>query len=427
MTSVGTLWSTPTQITGQTIRAVAALNGLKLDAPESYVHYEDNKKPEFLEKFASGKIPAFQDKEGWTLFEGLPIARYIAGLNPNTGLLGHTLKDNARVDQWTHYIQTEIMPHYYIISRFLRNAIAYHKPSDQLARDSLARPLGVIEKHLSTRTYFVGERITLADLYCSAVLCLGYENVMDKKVRDAHPNTLRHYNTIRGHPALQDVWGKTEWVETAKQWTAPAKPKDEKPKAPKAEKAPAAPKEKAPKKKEAEDDDDDEPSVPAEPKVKNPLDDLPKSEFNLEDWKRAYSNMDTRGANGSLEWFYNKFDHDGFSIYRVDFKYPEELTQVFMSSNQIGGFFNRLEASRKYLFGSMGVLGTNNDSLLSGVFILRGQDHKAVVDCAPDWESYKFEKLDIKNDAAAKEFFEAALAWDLELNGKKWADGKNFK
>ena len=59
----------------------------------------------------------------------------------------------------------------------------------------------------------------------------------------------------------------------------------------------------APAEKQDEEDDDD---VPAEPKVKNPLDDLPKSNFNLEDWKRAYSNMDTRGSGGSLEWFYEK-------------------------------------------------------------------------------------------------------------------------
>ena len=58
-----------------------------------------------------------------------------------------------------------------------------------------------------------------------------------------------------------------------------------------------------------------------------------------------------------------------------------------MSSNQIGGFFNRLEASRKYLFGSMGVLGKTNDSLISGALIARGQDIKPVVDVAPDYES----------------------------------------
>ena len=95
-----------------------------------------------------------------------------------------------------------------------------------------------------------------------------------------------------------------------------------------------------------------------------------------------------------------------------------------MSSNQIGGFFNRLEASRKYLFGSLGVLGETNNSVIAGVFITRGDDIKLGVDCAPDWESYEYKKLDLANDSD-KKFFEDALAWDLELDGKKWADGKN--
>ena len=95
-----------------------------------------------------------------------------------------------------------------------------------------------------------------------------------------------------------------------------------------------------------------------------------------------------------------------------------------MSSNQIGGFFNRLEASRKYLFGSLGVLGEANSSVISGVFITRGDDIKLSVDCAPDWESYEYRKLDLGNDSD-KKYFEDALAWDLELDGKRWADGKN--
>lgn len=95
-----------------------------------------------------------------------------------------------------------------------------------------------------------------------------------------------------------------------------------------------------------------------------------------------------------------------------------------MSSNQIGGFFNRLEASRKYLFGSVGVLGTANDSIITGILILRGQEAKPVVEVAPDFESYDFKKLDMEN-AADKTFFEGAVAWDLEVDGRKWADGKN--
>ena len=94
-----------------------------------------------------------------------------------------------------------------------------------------------------------------------------------------------------------------------------------------------------------------------------------------------------------------------------------------MSANQIGGFFNRLEASRKYLFGSVGVLGKANDSIISGAIIVRGQEAEPVVSCAPDWESYSFTRLDLEK-ADEKEFFEGAMAWDLVVDGKEWVDGK---
>lgn len=44
--------------------------------PASYVHFEDNKKPEFLAKFPHGKIPALDGADGFKLFETYPIARY---------------------------------------------------------------------------------------------------------------------------------------------------------------------------------------------------------------------------------------------------------------------------------------------------------------------------------------------------------------
>ena len=56
---------------------------------------------------------------------------------------------------------------------------------------------------------------------------------------------------------------------------------------------------------------------------------------------------------------------------------------------------------------------------------MRGQDVVPVVDVAPDYESYEYKKLDVDNNEADKAFFEAALAWDLEHEGRKWADGKN--
>ena len=60
----------------------------------------------------------------------------------------------------------------------------------------------------------------------------------------------------------------------------------------------------------------------------------------------------------------------------------------------IGGFFNRLEASRKYLFGMLSVYGKANDSVIVGAFLVRGQEALPAFDVAPDYESYEFTKLD---------------------------------
>lgn len=93
-----------------------------------------------------------------------------------------------------------------------------------------------------------------------------------------------------------------------------------------------------------------------------------------------------------------------------------------------GGFFTRLEASRKYIFGACSVYGVTNDSVVQGAFVIRGQDATPAFDVAPDFESYEFTKLDPVKD---KEFVNDMWAWDkpIEVGGKKyeWADGKVFK
>jgi elongation factor 1-gamma len=127
-----------------------------------------------------------------------------------------------------------------------------------------------------------------------------------------------------------------------------------------------------------------------------------------------------------LQFFKDNFDTNGFSIWRVDYKYNDELTQVFMSSNLIGGFFTRMEAARKYLFGSMGVCGTANNSVISGVLVCRGDDILPVVQTGPDWEGFNYQKLSLDNEQDVK-FIEKAFDWTLEVDGKAWADGKNYK
>ena len=170
-------------------------------------------------------------------------------------------------------------------------------------QDRLTSALTLVEKHLATRTFLATERISLADITLAAELQSAFSTTVDASVRAKLPNVLRHYETIVNQPNLASIFGSTAYAEKALQYTPP--PKEKKEKAPA---APAQPKaEKKAKKEEADDDDDDDKPYEEAPKEKNPLDLLPKSPFNLEDWKRAYSNKETRGSGGALEWFYQKF------------------------------------------------------------------------------------------------------------------------
>ena len=80
-------------------------------------------------------------------------------------------------------------------------------------------------------------------------------------------------------------------------------------------------------------DEEEEEDKPA-PKPKHPLDLLPRASFVLDDWKRKYSNEDTRPV--ALPWFWGECNFEEYSIWRVDYKYNDELTMTFMSSNLIG-------------------------------------------------------------------------------------------
>ena len=61
---------------------------------------------------------------------------------------------------------------------------------------------------------------------------------------------------------------------------------------------------------------------------------MPKGTWDMDDFKRFYSNND---EEKSIPYFWDKFDKENYSIWRCDYKYCDELTMVFMSCNLIGG------------------------------------------------------------------------------------------
>ena len=205
----------------------------------------------------------------------------------------------------------------------------YNKKSVEDGLKAADKSASVLEDHLLVHTFLVGERITLADLFCAGLLIRGFEYFFDKKWREQYPNLTRWYETVYHQPIYSAVVPPLKFIDEAIKNTPPKK--EEKPKQekqPKQEKAAAKP-----KAKEIEEDEDEEEAKPA-PKPKHPLEALAKPTIPLDEWKRKYSNEETREV--ALPWFWENYNPEDYSLWKLDYKYNDELTMTFMTSNLIG-------------------------------------------------------------------------------------------
>ena len=223
------------------------------------------------------------------------------------------------------FANSEVLPPIGAWFRPLIGRDPFNKKNVEEAQKTSLAALKVMEDHLLVNTYLVGERITLADIFCTGLIARGFQYTLDKKWRQENPNVTRWFETVYNQPIYSDVAGKPEMIETA----LPLQP-------PKKEQAPKKeqPKKEAPKPKKKDEDEDEEEDEKPAPKPKHPLEALEKPTFVLDEWKRKYSNEETREV--ALPWFWQNANFSEYSLWKVDYKYNDELTQVFMTSNLIG-------------------------------------------------------------------------------------------
>ncbi|QDS77758.1 hypothetical protein FKW77_004919 [Venturia effusa] len=413
----GTLHTVEGNARSTAIKIVAKANNLDLDIK---IHEFPITDSNYLLINKLGKVPTFVGADGYVLTECIAIAIYLTSQNEKTTLLGKTKQDYASILKWMSFANGEILPSIGAWYLPIAGRLPYNKKNVEDAQKAALKAVNVLEDHLLVNTYLVGERLTLADIFTATLLVRGFENFFDKTWRENNPNVSRWYQTIYSQEVYSSVASPLKLAEVALENKAPAKPKTDAPK--------KEAKKEAPQPKAKEVDEEEEEEAPAAPKAKHPIEALGRPTFVLDDWKRKYSNEETREV--ALPWFWENVKFDEYSIWRVDYKYNDELTMTFMTSNLIGGFFNRLEASRKYLFGAASVYGTTNDSIVQGAFLVRGQEALPAFDVAPDFESYSFTKLD-PTKAEDKTFVEDQWSWDkpITVDGKtyEWADGKVFK
>src|SRR5579863_9421692 len=149
---------------GYKVRLVLTQLGVPFERIELDITKGETRTPEFLRKFPNGRIPAVELDDGKLLFESNAIISYFAESTP---YLPNDRYQRAQVFQWLFFEQYSHEP--YIAS--VRYLVIHPDVQDprRTILDTLMRPrgydaLGVMEGHLKSREWFVGERYSIADI-----------------------------------------------------------------------------------------------------------------------------------------------------------------------------------------------------------------------------------------------------------------------
>ncbi|KAG0359444.1 hypothetical protein BC939DRAFT_439283 [Gamsiella multidivaricata] len=416
--SVGTIYSYPQNPRVFKALVVAKYNGLEVTVDDKFTMGTTNKTPEWLAKFGASQVPAFEGADGTIIIESGAIAYYLAHLKSDSTLVGRSNSEEAHIQQWVQFVDCQVVP---FLSSWLYpiwGFVPYNKVVETQSIERVKASLQTLEHHLIKKTYLVGERVTLADISAAASLYTGFKALFDADFRKTIPAVTRWFTTIVNQSNFKAIAGEFTLCETAAKFAPPKKdtkekkPKEEKPK-----------EEKKPKAKEPEEEPEE--TFEDAPKPKSKLDLLPAAKMPLDEWKRQYSNNDTPVA---MKWLWENIDLSAdYSIWKVDYKYNDELTKLYMSNNLAGGLMNRLERARKYAFGCLVVAGEDNANIITGYFIVRGNADEMIEEItdAADYDSYTWVKVNV--DDAEKEKINQVFAWEGSIDGKPISDGKAFK
>ncbi len=159
---------------GYKIRLLLTQLGIPFERVEVDITKGETRSPEFLSKNPNGKIPVLEIEPGKYLSESNAIMLY---LSEGTEFLPYDRFLRAQVLQWLFFEQYSHEP-FIATSRYWISVLGKaeeYKDALEQKREGGYAALNLMEQHLKSHTFFVGERYTIADI------CLfAYTHVADE-------------------------------------------------------------------------------------------------------------------------------------------------------------------------------------------------------------------------------------------------------
>lgn len=171
---------------------------------------------------APARLPVLKTAKGARALSGTNAAlRVIAAAREDAQLAGFGDFNEAAVEQWLEWSAAELDPVAALIAG--QNSVATETALKaaagvsskdvaagvEYARSRLPQVLHTLEAHLASRTFIVGERITIADIAAAVSIAAvwGDEKALTPAVKASLPHVSRWFSTLRHQPHFVAVLG----------------------------------------------------------------------------------------------------------------------------------------------------------------------------------------------------------------------------
>lgn len=160
--------------------------------------------PSYLAINPMGTIPCIDD-DGMVLYESMAINLYLAR-KYGTPLAPADLVEDAQMMQWSFFSATEIETNALKISSTVAEGLADSEAGQaviEVAARMLRRPFKVLEQHLSSSDYLVGNRFSVADINAAEVVRYAQGHPV---LFDANPSVKAWLERCQSRPAFKAMW-----------------------------------------------------------------------------------------------------------------------------------------------------------------------------------------------------------------------------
>ena len=335
---------------------------------------EDTKKRNtYAQKTPTTTLPFLETKNG-NISESISIEIFLAK-KYKPEILGSNTFEHAKINQWIEFANCEIQN---CAKELIYPIFKGKKPENKGNENEdkkFKKYLSLLEKEFKKGNKFImGNKLTLADIVLFRYLRFFFMFYLTEKIRNSLcPKLTLWFENIMNTQEAIEAYGRTL---LCKKQLKPLDIKIEKNK------------------------NKNEPKK--EIKKENPLDFLPPSKFDLDNFKKEF--CENSNKKEVMEKFWKDFDPKGYSLWLIEYQnLKSEGKKLFRMKNSKNFFLEIFDDDfKRYSFGVHGVYGNNNEFKVKGLWMWRGEDIPEEIKENEYFNYLNIKKLDCKNDKDKK-------------------------